>query len=627
MARIGNSTSLISLRSRADTEYISHGTVVLATRRDGTLTAQPGLGLFVDQTRLVSTLRYRIDGRQPQPISLSSIQQHRWMGYYAVEFDGETGELFDEIDESRNMLELRVTRHIVGGLHEDIDLENFGRTTVEFELQVEFDADFADISETQGERKQRGEVSHEWGEEAPGVWLLERRYRATHLAEHRGVCAEGQQDESQSEVQDESQMERTERAIALRITRADSPAHYADNAIRFRVRLRPRERWHACLLFASEIDGRCQHPADACLAHPAPRSWRQVRHHKFLGEAARFSTPASQTLSATVDEALTRARADLGSLRMYAYDEDERTWVMAAGMPVYVGIFGRDILTSAWQAATLDPGMMRGSLRALARTQGRQHNPWRDEQPGRMLHQATRAPLATLGHNPYARYYGSNTTSAFYPFVVSALWHWTADPQQVEPFIEPALRGLEWLDKYADSDGAGFYRYQTCSEQGLKNQGWKDSEDAILYEDGSMVENPIATSEEQGYAYVAKFALSETLWWLGRRDEAKKLFAEARELKKRFNEAFWMPDEGFLAMALDSDGPACAPLAPMRGIASPPGSSTATWFGRSQTAFFDRICSRAGGFVRSLGTTWRTIRIATTAGRSGRLSTAPSRWG
>jgi glycogen debranching enzyme len=170
-----------------------------------------------------------------------------------------------------------------------------------------------------------------------------------------------------------------------------------------------------------------------------------------------------------------------------------------------------------------------------------------------MLHQAERGPLATLKLNPLGRYYGSITTSGFYPVVVSELWHWTGDKELVRPFVDPALKGLRWLEEYADVDRDGFYEYQTRSEQGVRNQAWKDSDDAIVHADGSQAAVPIATCEEQGFVYLAKLHLSEVLWWLGEKDAARHLYQEAGELKKRFNEVFWMEDAGFFAMGLDAE--------------------------------------------------------------------------
>jgi glycogen debranching enzyme len=158
-----------------------------------------------------------------------------------------------------------------------------------------------------------------------------------------------------------------------------------------------------------------------------------------------------------------------------------------------------------------------------------------------------------LNYNPRRRYYGSVTTSGFYPVIVAELWHWTGDKDLVRPFIKPAIDALKWLDQYADIDGDGFYEYQTHSTQGVENQGWKDSGDAIVYEDGTQVKAPIATCEEQAFAYLAKLHLSEVLWWFDEKDHAKRLHEEAQELKKRFNDSFWMDKEGFFAMALDPD--------------------------------------------------------------------------
>ena len=205
---------------------------------------------------------------------------------------------------------------------------------------------------------------------------------------------------------------------------------------------------------------------------------------------------------------------------------------------------------------------MTGTLHALAKTQGTRVDDWRDEQPGKMLHEAHTGPLSMLGYNPRDRSYSSITTSGLYAFIVAELWHWTGDRNLVRPLIEPALRGLQWLERYGDLDGDGFYEYRTRSPMGPTHQAWKDSPDAIVYEDGAPVEPPIATCEEQAFVYVAKLHLAETLWHLGERDLSRKLYHQAVELKKRFNEAFWMEEEGFFALALD------AQKRPVRSIAS-----------------------------------------------------------
>ncbi len=141
-----------------------------------------------------------------------------------------------------------------------------------------------------------------------------------------------------------------------------------------------------------------------------------------------------------------------------------------------------------------------------------------------------------------------------------------------------AFAALRWFDEYGDLDGDGFVEYLTRSSHGVKHQGWKDSEDAIVYPDGTPAEPPIATCEEQAFVYVAKFHCAEMLWRLGERREARRLFREARTLRRRFNEAFWLPDQQFLAMALD------ARKRPIASVASNPGHCLAAGIVRREYA-------------------------------------------
>jgi glycogen debranching enzyme len=308
-----------------------------------------------------------------------------------------------------------------------------------------------------------------------------------------------------------------------------------------------------CVVLTPLIDGEALPSQYRCRSFAVVAAPGDVWRQNFLDAASTVSAPASATLTPVVIGALEQAKRDLAALRLHDVQHGERAWTMAAGLPVYVSLFGRDTLTAGWQAAMASREMMHGTLAELARWQGKEINDWRDEQPGRMLHQAERGPLAMLNVNPLGRYYGSITTSGFYPVIVSELWHWTGEKDLVRPFIAPARKALRWLDEYADLDRDGFYEYQTHSTQGVRNQGWKDSHDAIVHADGSQAYVPISTCEEQGFVYVAKLHLSELLWWLVEKDDARRLHQEAVELKKRFNHTFWMDDAGFFAMGLDRD--------------------------------------------------------------------------
>jgi glycogen debranching enzyme len=531
---------LIRLRPRADTIYVSQNRTVLSMTRDGSIDEGVEHGMFVSETRLLSRYEYRINGRKPVPVALSNVEQHSWLGYYIFlpkELYGEADEGSGMLDEmTQHTLELRISRYVADGIHEDVDLTNYTQRPLSFELQLNVDADFADIAETKRERQQKGEILKEWNEAEKGAEL----YYDYH-AEH------------QYDVQGNTGVARIHRGITLQIANADSHPIYENNIITFQINLKPLQKWHACINQIPFIDGERLANIYGCRSFGKTTNEYDHRRTAFFKEVTAFSTAESETLASVVSGALVQAKRDLGALRLYDLDIHEHAWVMAAGLPIYIALFGRDTLTAALQSALASTSMMRGVLPRLAEFQGEELNDWRDEQPGRMLHEAHDGPLATLKYNPRRRYYGSITTSGFYPVLLSELWHWTGDKDLVIPFVEPALKALRWLDQYSDMDGDGFYEYKTHSIQGVENQAWKDSADAIVYEDGSLVKPPIATCEEQGFAYLAKLHMSEVLWWLDDKENAKRLYKEAGELKKRFNDAFWMEKEGFFAMSLDPE--------------------------------------------------------------------------
>lgn len=564
---------LVRLRPRDDIIYVSQNRTALATERNGFLAGGPDRGLFFHQTRIISLYRYLINGETPYAVALSNIEQHSWLGYYIAlspnageQGDWETlgpgGKL------AQQPIELRLSRVVGDGVHEDVDITNFSRQTVQFLLQLEVDADFADKDETKEARKQRGRRTVSWLQSAPAQWELRFEYRAKHAYNHQGNCGTA----------------RLNRGVKLQIENSDSEPSWKRGRISFQISLAPHATWHSCIKIIPIFEGQALLPVYGCRAFAPTDNRFDSRRGIFLRESTAFRTKESETLAPVVVAALERARRDLAALRLYDLDRSERAWIAAAGLPIYVAVFGRDSLTTAWQAGLIGSEMMQGTLPALTELQGKEVNDWRDEQPGKMIHQVDTGPLATLNFNPLARYYGSITTSGFFPVAVSELWHWTGDKELVRPFVEPALRAIRWLDEYADFDSDGFYEYQTRSEQGVRNQAWKDSSDAIVYEDGSQVPTPIATCEEQGFVYLAKLHLSELLWWLDRKDEAKRLYHEAGELKKRFNDAFWMEDGGFLALGLDPQ------KQQIRSITSNPGHCLATAI--AEQALVPRIADR-----------------------------------
>jgi glycogen debranching enzyme len=242
---------------------------------------------------------------------------------------------------------------------------------------------------------------------------------------------------------------------------------------------------------------------------------------------------------------------DFGSFPLLDGEPDE--WLaLQAGMPLYPALFGRDAVTAGWQAGYVDCGQaLAAALNRLSRMQSRRFDDWHDEEPGRIPYQMRSGPLALLNINPYAAYYADYASPLMFVISLANLYAWTGDESFLVRHWDTARRILDWAQTYGDKDRDGFLEYQTCSAKGTKNQGWKDSGDAIIYDDGSPVPAPIGTCELQGYWYAAQRLMGALSWVRGKREESAAYAQSAADLKERFNRDWWMADEGFFALAMD----------------------------------------------------------------------------
>ncbi|MGB6482508.1 MAG: glycogen debranching N-terminal domain-containing protein [Candidatus Acidiferrales bacterium] len=546
--------SLIRLQPHNDSWFIGQGRTVLRTARDGFVPPDSPYGLFAYETRLLSRYEIHIDGEELIPVASSNVSQHSWLGYYILlppgTDPGPPDQGSGEVPPyAENTLEVKISRFAGEGLHEDIDLVNYSLKETSFELSFCFDADFASVTEANDKRRMvKRKKTVRWNTPSEGAELY-FRHTQSHAYSHsheRGIA-------------------KIDRGLRIRISAADPPPKYHKGRITYRVRLASHAKCHFCLDFMPSIDGRVLTPGYSCHSFFGSHNKYDSLRLRFLDSATHFSSPTGKSLTSVVTGCVKQAARDLTALRLYDLDTNENAWTVAAGQPIYVALYGRDTLTVSWQSAILSTAILQGTLPQLARWQGTEVNDWRDEQPGRMIHESHTDPLSALNFIPRGRYYGATTTSAFYSVAVALLWHWTGDKALVTPYLEPALKALKWLNDYGDSNGDGFYDYKTRSKMGVRNQGWKDSSDAIVYPDGKQVSPAIATCEEQAFVYFAKTFFSEVLWWFDRKDEAKQLFREAKDLKKRFNDTFWMDKEGYFAMGLD------AKSRPIRSIGSDPG--------------------------------------------------------
>ncbi|RPJ77991.1 MAG: hypothetical protein EHM13_15230, partial [Acidobacteria bacterium] len=415
----------------------------------------------------------------------------------------------------QDALELTIRRRVGNGMLDDLRLDNRSAVAVATRLVIECDADFADIAEVGGDPAHLGRVERRTDEPAQTLlfdYLAERETRSLH------------------------------RGVRVRVVHGDSKARANPDGFAFDLLIPARGSWRAKVACEVLVDERWRSPvAEISVLEGRDRlrlAWHRDRAH------VESDPPA---LGWIVEQ----AAEDLLALRNWELDAAPDAWIPNAGLPAYTGLFGRDALTAGWQSALLGTDIMRGALARLAATQATDDSAWHDAEPGKMVHEMRRGPLSELDVIPQRAYYGTQTSASMFVVTLSEFWHWTGDTGALRRYRDAALGACEWAERYGDRDGDGFLEYEKRSARGLKNQGWKDSDEAIRYPGGELVQNPVATVEEQVYYCLALERMAEMLLALGE-DRQSKLFLErARRLRRRWQEAFWMPGLRFYAMALD----------------------------------------------------------------------------
>ncbi|MDP9347151.1 MAG: hypothetical protein M3P44_15850 [Actinomycetota bacterium] len=493
----------IQLRARSEHHFTYSGRSVLITDLAGRITDTDPVGLYVDNTRVLSRLEIRADAKALRAVSASPVGGDAYLSYEELpESDG--------IPPESVYLE---TAHFVGeGMRTILRLRSYAADAVHFELTVAPAADFADSEEAErGQRQQDAATEDTWDEAARELHL---RYCHPDL----------------------------DLGTIIRVARAPADVEWHDGLLSCPVNLNPHGSAELELTTEPILRGErisCT-PRTSFGAATAPLE--QVRR-----ELAR-DMPRLTSSNALVTNAWETATQDLATLP-YGLPDGPATPI--AGLPLYLQFFGRDSLTIGWQALMATPSFLRDSLRANAAWRGRRIDDWLDEEPGKMIHQARGGPLSALGINPFTRYYGDWATPP--DFMLGQYLAWTSDRQTVRELLSAARDAIDWCDRYGDPDHDGFLEYDTRSEGGVKNQGWKDSGDAIVDERGAIVPNPIATSELQAYWYAGLQQASLAFAATGDLGYAARLLAKARTLKRRFNHAFWMEDLGAYALGLDPD--------------------------------------------------------------------------
>jgi glycogen debranching enzyme len=492
---------------------LHQGQTVLLTETDGRVKWPSKCGLYFRDTRVISAWALFANGELWDLLNGGAVAPQAARIFLTNRsFATEDGPV------AARTLGLEIGRQIDGGLHEDIDITNNSQKPVRFNLEVAMRADFADIFEVKGENiVRRGHIATSWS-------AKKETLRITYS--NKDFCRE----------------------VVVRTGEGDGqPTVYANGRLSFDISLKPGQAWHRCLIY-DLVDG-----------SKSTRASRECTYSNAKSANARDMAEWQRTVLKiqTSNEEFYRCYdqgvQDMAALRLPLPGTDHMVFVPAAGLPWFVALFGRDTLIVSLQTMIVYPEFAAGTLEVLAQYQATERDDYRDAEPGKILHELRYGELAHFKLIPHTPYYGTADATPLYLIALHAAWKATGDRTLIERYLPNAEACLTWIDKYGDSDGDGFQEYQTRSTAGYENMAWKDSGDAVVYPDGSLVKGPKALCELQGYVYDAWLRMAEIYDELDNKRRANRLRKKAAALFKKFNEAFWDEKSGFYAFALDGD--------------------------------------------------------------------------
>jgi glycogen debranching enzyme len=463
-------------------------------------------GLFSFDTRFLSTWLLTLNGQRLHALSVDDSES------YQTRFFLVPGEPTHYLDAKVSVIR---SREIGGYLHEELTVLNHSGQEVELDVRMEIGSDFADIFEIKDVRGKKGrtEASTE-----------QNRLRLTYRREH------------------------FHREVTVTST---APATVDPAGLSFRIRIAGHGEWKTQLRVSLLIYGARGEDIRATTPLGGHRPVDTIRadQDELIAGAPRLGCDC-QPLGTAYQQSL----RDLAALRYESITFGTR--LLAAGLPWFMTIFGRDSIFTSLQVLPFLPELVRPTIQLLAGLQGTRVDDFRDEEPGKILHELRYGETAGFEEQPHTPYYGSGDSTPLFVILVDEYERWTGDAFGVRALESHLRKALDWIDTYGDLLGTGYVWYQTRNpETGLQNQCWKDSWDAISYSDGTLPTFPRATCEMQGYAYDAKLRgarMAREFW--NDPEYAERLEREAAALKERFNRDFWLPDREYYALALDADG-------------------------------------------------------------------------
>lgn len=531
--------------------------VFMVSREDGDIspTDQEGFGLYYKDTRYLSLLELQVNGYTP--VLLTSSGEFNFMGniqsanplmQIPVSSTPEKNATNDVSSQPITLLprtvSIRRNRFIEDGLHERVGFRNYNNFPIKVKIVMRFGSDFRDMLDVRGyNRPKRGEIRPpEWIADSNRLHFsyrgLDNLLRTTAVIFDTPPTAVSLNAlpvvPAQPLVQQGTFLpQSSEPTLAAKV-------YPAVAEVEFEVQLEPEQPF-------------------AITYHVIPQNLgngNNARPNSFDQGARRMRTAYevwfSESSKITTDHEVFNnfLRRSLYDLRILT--EELPTGLMpVAGIPWYAVPFGRDSIITALQSLIFDPQLAVGTLRYLAQYQGKEVNDWNEEAPGKILHEIRFGEMTNLHEMPQVPYYGSVDSTPLFIMLFAETMNWLNSDALYKELLPSIKAGLEWIDRYGDMDGDGFIEYYCHNERGVLNQGWKDNRTSLQFKDGSYPEQPIALCEAQGYVYAAKTWLAKIVERKDEREWAGQLRAEAAEIKRRFNERFWLPELNFFAQALD----------------------------------------------------------------------------
>lgn len=472
-------------------------------------------GIFHQGTRFINRLELRLNKKKPLLLS-SCIKEDN--DFLSVDL---TNPDLTDCGLMENSLHISRNQFIRNGVYyEEINAVNYGDKDCTVELSIAFGADFKDLFEIRGIPRTLEPNKHELHQNKEGI-----------VYEYLG-------------------QDGITRATEI-IFSGEIKPEFEHNVARFDLKLPPHQKQRIDYLIAFRTEEQffsAEKKQISFAGFDEIKNSMQTELQKAHSMFASISTSNEQ-----FTHWIHRSKADLISLitqtpyGLYPY----------AGVPWYNTAFGRDGIITAMEVLWMAPQVAKNALNFLAQMQATEMIPAKDAEPGKILHEARSGEMANTAEIPFKEYYGTIDATPLFVMLAGMYYQYTADIATIKNLWPNIKAALNWIDNYGDLDGDGFVEYKHKAENGLTNQGWKDSHDSVMYKNGELCEPPIALCEVQGYVYAAKNCASLLAEVLGEKDFAQQLKTEAAGLKQKFNEVFWDEESSCYALALDGNKKPC----------------------------------------------------------------------